>query len=169
MTTFTVRKARPEDTQSIENLIQAAFADMPLSDGQESLLVHNLNANHDVVLELVAVQAGEIIGHILFSPATICGQSVLALAPLSVAPQWQRQGVGKALILAAHRQIKTMNYAAIVVLGHPDYYARFGYLPAEDYNISAPFELPEGVLRVLPLVKNMPQGEIHYATAFGLN
>lgn len=168
MTTFTLREARPADAKAIEALIQTAFADMPLSDGQEASLVHRLNTDGDVALALVAEQAGEVIGHILFSPATVGGQKVLALAPLSVAPQWQRQGVGKALISAAHRQIETMDYAAVVVLGHPDYYARFGYQPAENYGITAPFELPDGVLRVLPLTETVPQGEIRYASAFGL-
>ncbi|MFQ1046756.1 GNAT family N-acetyltransferase [Avibacterium paragallinarum] len=166
---FILRQSRIEDNQEIENVIQEAFANMPFSDGKEALLVRRLYENNEVVLSLVAENEGKIIGHILFSPATIGQQPALALAPLSVLPQWQKQGVGKALILAAHQQLKNKEYAAIVVLGHPEYYSRFGYQTASHYGITAPFPLPEGVLRVLPFTEPPPQGEIIYAKAFNLN
>ncbi|MFQ1021763.1 GNAT family N-acetyltransferase [Avibacterium paragallinarum] len=139
---FILRQSRIEDNQEIENVIQEAFANMPFSDGKEALLVRRLYENNEVVLSLVAENEGKIIGHILFSPATIGQQPVLALAPLSVLPQWQKQGVGKALILAAHQQLKNKEYAAIVVLGHPEYYSRFGYQTASHYGITATIPLP---------------------------
>ncbi len=165
---FHIRPETEQDIVAVHTLIQSAFANAAMSDGTESDLVMRLRKDPAFVLALVAEKDGEIIGHILLSEATITGEKVLTLAPLSVAPKWQRQGVGKALINAAHQAVSVMAYPAIIVLGHPNYYARFGYEKAADYGITAPFFVPEEALRVRPLQSSVPYGKIVYAAAFGI-
>ena len=93
-------------------------------------------------LSLVAEENGSIIGHIMFTKAEIGGKIVLALAPLSVLPEYQRKGVGTALIEEGHKIAKEMGYAYSVVLGSENYYPKFGYIPADTFGIIAPFDVP---------------------------
>lgn len=166
MQNYTVRVETPADFPQIHTLIQNAFANAEHSDHQEQFLVERLRQDSAFLPELALVtetKNGEIIGHIAFSEAVIEGKKVLALAPLSVRPDWQNQGVGTALINHAHALIKTLDYPAVVVLGHPDYYAKFGYENASDFGITTSFDVPDGVLRVWKINDYIPQGELHYA------
>lgn len=180
MKNFQIRPETPSDFPQIFELIKNAFATADYSDHQEQFLVERLRNDSAFLpnLALVAENAsnhknrGEIIGHIVFSEALIGdekdGKKVLALAPLSVCPDYQNQGVGTALIHHAHQIIETLDYPAVVVLGHPDYYAKFGYDNASEFGITIPFDVPDEVLRVWALgdVANVPKGEITYAHAF---
>lgn len=166
---FHIRPETPADAKAVARVITAAFTGHPMSDGTEADLVARLRQDPAFVLALVAEKEGDIIGHIAFSEALISGEKVLVLAPLSVAPKWQDQGVGTALIKAAHQTLERLDYPAIVVLGHADYYARFGYEKAADYGINAPFDVPEEALRVRRLKDSpLPSGVIQYAAAFGI-
>lgn len=171
MNHYNIRPETPSDFARIHELIQNAFATADYSDHQEQLLVERLRKDSAFLPNLALVaenEQGKIIGHIVFSEALIDDKKVLALAPLSVHPDYQNQGVGTALIHHAHQLIKTLNYPAVVVLGHPEYYAKFGYAEASEFGITAPFDVPDGVLRVWALgdVANVPKGEIEYAKAF---
>ncbi len=106
---------------------------------------------------------------ILFFQALINDTKVLALAPLSVHSTYQKQGVGAALIQHAHKLIQALDYPAVVVLGHPDYYAKFGYQHTGKLGLTAPFDVPDGALRVWVLsdtTYDTLKGEIQYADAF---
>lgn len=172
MKNFQIRPETPSDFPQIFELIKNAFATADYSDHQEQFLVERLRKDSTFLPNLALVaenEQGEIVGHIVFSEALIGdekdGKKVLALAPLSVCPDYQQQGVGTALIHHAHKIIETLNYPAVVVLGHPDYYAKFGYENAKEFGITAPFDVPDGVLRVWKLGQ-IPSGEIQYARAF---
>lgn len=168
MKTYHIRLETPSDFAQIFELIKNAFATSDYSDHQEQFLVERLR-NHSAFLPNLALVAEnenrEIIGHIVFSEALIDSKKVLALAPLSVHSNYQNQGVGTALIHHAHKIIEMLDYPAVVVLGHSDYYAKFGYNNASEFGITAPFDVPDGVLRVWAL-GDVPSGEITYADAF---
>jgi putative acetyltransferase len=129
-----VRRERPEDFEAVRRVLEAAFG------GEvEALLVERLRRRDDV-LSLVAEEEGRVVGHIMFSPVTI-GQevpapgSVVVLAPMAVLPERQRQGIGSALIRAGLEACRQANHCAVVVLGHPDYYPRFGFRRASDFGL----------------------------------
>ncbi len=173
MQTYQIRPETPSDFAQIHELIKNAFASAEYSDHQEHFLVERLRNDKAFLPKLALVaendshhkNRGEIIGHIVFSEAVINGQTVLALAPLSVRPDYQHQGVGTALIKHAHKIIEILDYPAVVVLGHPEYYAKFGYDNANEFGITVPFDVTDGVLRVWKLGE-VPKGEITYAKAF---
>jgi len=125
-----IAKERPGDTDAIRALLVAAFG------GQaEAGLVDALRADGDLALSLVALTDGAVIGHVAVSPMT--GASC-ALAPLAVAPPWQGQGVGAALVRAALVGAAEAGFGAVFVLGDPAYYSRFGFSAAA----AAPFRSP---------------------------
>lgn len=122
----TVRFERPGDEAAIDAVNLAAF-DGPI----EAALVRGLRRNGGLTLSLVAERAGHIVGHVAFSPVTLStGRVVQGLGPVSVLPNHQRHGVGRALIEQGLAQLKADGHELCVVLGHPSYYPRFGFVPA---------------------------------------
>ena len=109
------------DSLAVRKLLQAAFP-----TDVEADLVERLRADGDAAVELVAVGDDSILGHILFSPVAASFQA-LALAPVAVIPDRQREGIGSALIDEGHTRARNHGYEAIFVLGEPGYYRRFGY------------------------------------------
>jgi len=106
----------------------------------EARLVDELRDDGDAVprLSLVAVVNGAVVGHVLCSRGVLGGRSVLAIAPLAVVPELQRRGVGSALVHAVLGAADALDEPAVVVLGDPSYYSRFGFGPAEPLGILAP-------------------------------
>jgi putative acetyltransferase len=130
-----IRPEGADDAAAIHAVNAAAF---PTAD--EADLVDALRAAHAVLLSLVAeADDGAIVGHVLFSPVTIDrpGTSAVAvgLAPMAVAPSHQRRGVGGRLIAAGLDALRAAGEKAVVVLGHPAYYPRFGFRPAADLGL----------------------------------
>lgn len=125
-----IRPETPADYAGIARVNALAFADSPLVYTIVDL--HRHRPRFDPELSLVAENEGEIVGHVLFSPQTIrlMGQDVDAvnLSPLAVAPGYQRQGVGAALVREGHRVAREKGYPFSFLVGHPPYYPRFGYL-----------------------------------------
>ncbi|MGA2142515.1 MAG: N-acetyltransferase [Brevinematales bacterium] len=143
-----IRKENENDYNAVETLIRLAFENEKHSDHKEHLLVSRLRKSDAFIPELSLVaDDGIITGHILFTKLIIGnGDKIfesLALAPVSVLPQYQKKGIGSSLILEGHRITRQMGYKSIIVLGHKDYYPRFGYEPAVKYNIKAPFNVPD--------------------------
>ncbi len=138
-----VRQETKQDYQEVYEVVKAAFASAEHSDGNEQDLVAALRQSSSFVpeLSLIAEIGGKIIGHILLTTAKIGTQTELVLAPLSVLPGYQKQGVGTALIQEGHRIAAKLGYRYTVVLGSEKYYPRFGYLPAEQIGIRAPFDV----------------------------
>jgi putative acetyltransferase len=109
---------------SIHGVVSAAFGRPDEAD-----LVRQLRDDGDVVLELVAFEGDTVLGHILFSPLTVQPATVriAALAPVSVVPARQNQGIGSALIREGLARCAAMGFDACAVLGEPEYYSRFGF------------------------------------------
>ena len=171
-----IREERQKDFEKINQVVKAAFKNVEQSDHTEHLLVEKLRKSqaYNPALSLVAqTPQGEIVGHLLLSKAHIINGSqsfeVLALAPLSVAPAFQRNSIGSKLIEAAHQRAKKLGYAAIVLLGHKDYYPRFGYKKASLFGVSFPFNAPDDCCMVAELRKNALRGisgVVCYSQAF---
>jgi putative acetyltransferase len=121
---------------------------------------------------MVADDDGEIIGHIMFSPVVLDGHpelKIMGLAPMAVVPARQRQGVGSALVRAGLEECRKLGFGAIVVLGHPDYYPRFGFSPSTRFGITSEYEVPENVFMVMelrPSYLHGASGTIRYHAAF---
>lgn len=158
-----IRDATPADTDAIRAVETAAFG-----QPDEAALVDRLRGDGDALVELVAVEGGEIVGHILFSRLGIGATNGAALAPVAVAPDRQRAGIGGALILAGLDRCRALALPAVVVLGHADYYPRFGFSAALGERLAAPFSGPSFMaIELAP--GGVPAGaEIRYAPAFTL-
>ncbi len=155
-----IRQENINDHKHVFDLIEAAFTAEKYSDHQEQFLVERLRKSDAFIpeLSLVAVIDGKIVGHILLTRLKINdGQhsfDSLALAPVSVLPKFQGNGIGGKLIIASHHKAKALGYKSIVLLGHKDYYPKFGYQRADRYNIALPYDAPKENCMVIELVKN---------------
>lgn len=164
---ISLRPERAEDAQAICDLVARAFAPMPFSDGTEAALVGDLRDAGDLTLSLVAHDAqGTILGHIGFSPVRIAGADCgwFQMAPVSVAPGHQRQGIGSALIRAGIEAMAGQGARGLAVVGNPAFYERFGFAVhpalAPEHEADAPW------FRTLPLSGEVPAGLLRYAPAF---
>lgn len=175
---FILREDQISDSRALHELVRLCFLNLPQSDHSEHLLVQRLHQSPNFVPQLSLVAEdfrGELLGYILLSKITIKTTSedreVLALAPLCVHPNFQRQGIGSALMREAILKAKALGFSAIVVLGHKDYYPRFGFESISKFKISSPLKEFEEYLQVLPL-KDLPQdflkGELIYPQEFAL-
>ncbi|WP_215909631.1 GNAT family N-acetyltransferase [Streptacidiphilus fuscans] len=113
---------------------------------------------------------GTVAGHALLTRCHVDGVPALALAPVAVLPQWQRLGAGTSVVNAALDAAREAGEQLVLVLGHPAYYARFGFVPASGYGIKPPFEVPDEAMMALALDpgRPVPAGSIRYADAFGV-
>jgi putative acetyltransferase len=163
-----VRPERPQDFDAIRRLHDRAFAPSAV----EARLVDALREDgaHVPPLCLVATQDDDVVGHVFFSRARLdSGHEVLALAPMGVLPEHQRAGVGSALAAEALTRAAATAFPAVVVLGHPEYYPRFGFEPATALGITAPFDVPDEAWMAIPLPGHTPEarGRLTYPEAFG--
>ncbi|MCI0765258.1 N-acetyltransferase [Bacillus sp. TL12] len=172
--TIIVRQEREEDYKKTEEVVQQAFLDEEFSDQTEHKLVHRIRKSNAFIpeLSLVAVDK-EVVGHILLSKIKIVDGSAtvdsLALAPVSVAPGYQKKGIGSLLISSVLRKAKELGYHSVIVLGHKDYYPKFGFKPASLWHIRAPFDVPDEVFMAMELKENAlqnVQGIVQYSEAF---
>ena len=145
-----IRPEIPEDVDSIGYVNEQAFG-----QESESELIEKLRNRGVLTISLVALQDGEIVGHIAFSPVVIeSGLSsfeATALAPMAVLPAYQRQGIGGQLIRAGLEECRRLVHEIVVLVGHPDYYPRFGFVPAKPKGIECEFEIPEEAWMILEL------------------
>ena len=161
-----VREETREGILAIRAVNQAAFART-----QEADLVDSLRGNCRKVLSLAAGMENEVVGHILFSPVVISGGTGLiegaGLAPVAVAPEFQRRGIGAALINPGLRKLPQKGCPFIVVLGHPEYYPRFGFAPATGHGIQCEWKVPEEAFLILdPIAMKDVQGAARYRPEF---
>ena len=167
-----IRQERPADYEAVYEVVKTAFATAEHSDGTEQDLVAALRHSPSFIpeLSLVAVLDGKIVGHILFTKVTVGGRTELALAPLSVLPACQRQGIGQALMAEGHCIAKRLGFDYSIVLGHPGYYPKAGYRPASLYGIKKPFEVPDESFMALKLNPSagVLNGTVKYDAAFGI-
>lgn len=162
-----IRAEAGRDRDAVYALNRAAF-----ESNAEADLVDSLRLQADPHVSLVAEEAGEIVGHIMFSPAILSADSaipVFGLGPMAVSPGRQRQGIGSALVRSGLKACKKLGYLAIFVLGHPQYYPRFGFVPASRYQISSVYDVPDEVFMALELIPGAltaRAGKMHYHKAF---
>ena len=172
MSAVIIRREREEDYAAISALVERAFAGAEHSDGNEHELVGALRGCPEYIpgLSLAAEDGGLLAGYIMFTTLRIDGSAQLALAPLAVLPEYQRRGVGSALVRRGHELARSMGYGYSVVLGSAEYYPRFGYVPASRYGILAPFDAPEENFMACKLRPDAPEisGTVLYAAPFGI-
>ena len=164
-----IREEQSGDLAAIRRVILEAF------DGPaEADLVEKLRANGKFRLSLVAELDGQVVGHILFTVVAIedadpCPRT-LGLAPLAVLSEFQRKGVGSALMHSSLERCREMGHDAIVVVGHSEYYPKFGFLPASRYGLHCEYDVPEDVFMALELQSGALQGIrglVRYQPEFG--
>ncbi|MGH2716301.1 MAG: GNAT family N-acetyltransferase [Thermoleophilaceae bacterium] len=164
--------ARPEaapDRDAIRRVLEQAFA----PSGAEARLVDALRADADLVPELclVAEEGGKVVGHIAYSRARLeSGHEVLALAPMGVLPERQRDGIGSALVRESLERAAGTTFPLVVVLGHPEYYPRFGFEPGAAFGVVDPYGAPPEAWMAHRLPSYTPEarGMVTYAEAFSL-
>ena len=171
---ITIRDERPDDVADIRRVIVDAFSQGEFGYHGEADLVDQIRGNRHECLSIVACSGDSVIGHALFSPVQLrCGgQSVdgMGLAPMSVESQYQRQGVGTRLMNHGLEKLRQSGCEFVVVLGHPEYYRRFGFDLAERDGIKHGFAgIPQEVFFVQwmsPDIRPMP-GRLYYCPEFG--
>lgn len=167
-----IRQEKAEDYEAVYHVVQEAFQNAEHTDGNEHHLVTALRKSKSFIpeLSLVALEDQRVVGHILFTKAVVNGVEVLALAPLAVLPEYQNRGIGLSLIEEGHRIARRLGYGYSVVLGHPQYYPKAGYLPASRYGIRAPFPVADENFMAICLRTEPKQlnGTMEYDAAFGI-
>lgn len=170
-----IRKEHHNDYPAVFKLIETAFKNEPYTDHKEQFLVERLRNSVDFIpdLSLVAEIEGEIVGYILLTNIEIKDAkntySSLVLAPVAVLPAYQNKGIGAQLIKEAHNVAKTLGFQSIVLLGHENYYPRFGYQLAKNYGIELPFDVPDEncmVLELFPDALKNTSGIVQYPQEF---
>ena len=161
-----IRPERPEDADGIRSITRLAFAGMKHANGSEHLLIGKLRDAGDLALSLVAEDDDEeIIGHIAFSPVTISDgtEGWFGLGPVSVLPEHQGQGVGETLVRRGLNNMRVAGAKGIVLLGDPEYYARFGF--EHDPKLVYPGP-PAEYFQRLVFKGQPPTGTVRYAPPF---
>lgn len=154
-----IRKEEEKDYKQVYEVNKLAF-----QQENESILIEKIRKGENFIpdLSLVAVINNRIVGHILFSKIKIVGDSIfesIALAPMAVIPAFQKQGVGSELIKKGMAKAKELGFDSIIVLGHKDYYPKFGFERASKWNIKCPFEVPEEAFMAIELTKKALKGK----------
>lgn len=165
---LTIRPERSADVAAIRTVNERAFG-----QPDEAALVDAVRARGERRISLVAVDGRRLVGHILFTPVTIRGpdrvHEAVGLAPLAVDPGHQRRGIGSRLVARGLDWCRESGYRIAVVLGHPAYYPRFGFVPARRHGIRFELDVPDDVFMVTELVPgalNGCTGVARYAQEF---
>jgi putative acetyltransferase len=160
-----IRSETHNDVCAITEVTIAAFKTLEISNHTEQFIIEALRAAKALTVSLVAEMDGRVIGHIAFSPVTISDGTPdwYGLGPVSVLPAYQRQGIGKALIQEGLSRLKDMNAHGCCLVGHPDYYKKFGFT-----NMSGLVHegVPQEVFFALPFVGHTPQGNVAFHEGF---
>lgn len=163
--TVEIRTEADADIDAIRDVTVAAFKTLAISRQTESFVIEALRAANALTLSLVAEANGRVIGHIAFSRVTISDgtRDWYGLGPVSVLPDHQRQGVGKALIHEGLRRLRGLDARGCCLVGHPDYYRKFGFenLPGLVYE-----GVPQEVFFALSFDGHVPQGTVVFHEAF---
>lgn len=173
-----VRPERPKDIEAIDNVLRRAFG-----GNEESTLVRALRASEYFLPPLALVAEAEaeeeegenrVVGYILFSRISIETRDgevqALALAPMAVLPEQQRQGIGTQLVEMGLGACRQLGHSIVVLVGHPEYYPRFGFEPARAYDLELPFAVPDEAFMALELMpgalKSVRGGRVRFSPPF---
>ncbi|MFH2202708.1 MAG: N-acetyltransferase [Elusimicrobiota bacterium] len=163
-----IREEEKKDWTRIHALNAAAFETPAEAD-----LVDALRKSVQPYVSLVAEEEKKILGHIMFTPVSLSGHpdlKVMGLAPMAVAPERQRRGIGAKLVRAGLERCGQLGFGAVVVLGHPEYYPRFGFTASARFGIGCEFDVPADVFMVMELQSGYLRersGTIKYHAEFG--
>ncbi len=155
----TIRKEEEKDYKRVHEVSCLAF-----QQENESKLIEKIRKGKNFIpeLSLVVEIDDEIVGHILFSRIKIIGDLVydsLALAPMAVIPEFQKRGIGSKLVKKGIEKAKELGFDSIIVLGHKEYYPKFGFQRASKWNIKCPFEVPDEAFMAIELTKKAFEGK----------
>jgi putative acetyltransferase len=145
-----IRPEQPADRTAIHHVVAQAFR-QAFDSVTEADLVDKLRANGKAIVSLVAVEDDQVVGHILFSEVMIGETTIIGLAPLAVLPSHQKQGLGAQLTTAGIAACRNAGYKAMVVLGHPEYYPRFGFVPASRFGIRSEYDVSDETFMAMEL------------------
>ena len=167
-----IKQENQKDYEEVYRVVKTAFETAEHSDGNEQDLVVDLRNSDSFIpeLSLVAVKEDKIVGYILFTKIKIENHEEIALAPLAVLPEYQKQGIGSMLIEQGHKIAKKLGYHYSIVLGSENYYPKFGYIPAIQYGIQAPFDVANKNFMAVKLNDTDIEitGVVQYAKEFGI-
>ena len=132
-----IRDERPDDVDAVREVNRQAF-----DQEQEGRIVDALRERGAALLSLVAVAEGVVVGHIMFSPLTVGTVVGAALGPMAVVPAWQRRSIGSQLVTRGVGRLRDRGCPFIVVIGHPEFYPRFGFRSATAYGLTCKWDVP---------------------------
>lgn len=162
-----IRNEEEKDLAAVDVVNASAF-----KSPAEARLVDTLRKEACPIVSLVAVENKAVVGHIMFSPVLLTdhpGLKIMGLAPVAVLPANQGKGIGSALVRIGLERCKDFGFGAVVVLGHPEYYPRFGFLPSSRFGIGCEYDVPEEAFMVVELQLGYLRGSsgtIKYHAAF---
>jgi putative acetyltransferase len=167
--TVEIRREVPADCDAIRDVNDRAFG-----QAEESRIVDAARAAGRVTVSLVAADGDAIVGHILFTPLTVETAApqftAAALGPMAVVPARQRQGIGSSLVRAGIAECRRLGIDAVAVVGHPEFYPRFGFRKGSEYGLRCPFDVPDEVFMVAELRPGAiagTSGVVQYIPEFG--
>jgi putative acetyltransferase len=162
---FLIRDETPQDAAAITEVTALAFETLGISNHTEQFIVEALRAAGALTVSLVAEMDGRVVGHIAFSPVTISDGTDrwYGLGPVSVLPELQRMGIGKALIWEGLSRIKALGARGCCLVGHPQYYRKFGFDNAPGFNYEG---VPPEFFFTLAFDGHQPQGTVTFHEGF---
>lgn len=165
-----IRHERKNDYDKIRKINDLAFG-----QENEGKMIDALRktSDYNYLLSLIAESENKIMGHILFYPIKIKNKreefTVLSLAPMAVHPEYQNKGIGRKLVERGIDIARENGYSAVIVVGHPKYYPRFGFTPASNWGIQLPFDVPDETFLALEIKENALKncsGNVEYPKEF---
>jgi putative acetyltransferase len=163
-----IRPEIPADENEIRDVTERAFAGRSYSSGNEQDIVDALRAHNALAISLVADCDGRILGHVAFSPASPEDGTPgwYTLGPVSVVPEIQRQGIGRALVTAGIAKLRERGASGCIVVGDTNYYSRFGFVEAPE---NAPIAKLKEHFMILSFTSRVPSGVIKFHAVFQEN
>lgn len=161
----TIRKETSFDVSAISEVTVAAFNTLEISNHTEQFIIEALRAGNGLAVSLVAEMEGRVLGHIAFSPVTISDGTPdwYGLGPVSVSPEYQRQGIGKVLIREGLTRLRELHARGCCLVGHPEYYKKFGF---DTFPQLVHEGVPPEVFLAMSFDGNMPQGTVTFHEGF---
>jgi len=163
-----IRNETTFDIEAISEITIAAFRTLAISNHTEQFVINALRNANALTISLVAEVDGRVVGHIAFSPVTISDGSPnwYGLGPVSVSPEYQKQGIGKSLVNEGLSLLKAMGGKGCALVGDPAYYQRFGFrnIPSLIHD-----DIPQEVFLALPFDNRIPQGTVVFHEGFLAN